>query len=41
MIRGILYEKQGLPDEAMKCYDNSIKLNPNFDSAYLNKGLIK
>jgi len=39
--KGICFQNMGNTDEAIRCYDESIKINPNFKRAFSNREMIK
>jgi len=39
--KGVCYQNMGMTDDAMRCYDESIRLNPQFGRAHSNRELLK
>jgi len=37
--KGATLDHLGKPDEALKCYDKAIEINPNYAKAWFNKGI--
>ena len=37
---GVMYRRKGRPHEAIKAFDNAIRINPRQEAAYFNKGVV-